>query len=62
MTTAAIATSDYTVTSLLSAAIGFVMEALTNGDVPLACNLLSQTVMATSISVLFSIVTMVTGP
>ena len=40
MTTA----TDYTVTSILSAAAGFVLEALMNKDVPLACNLLSQMV------------------
>ena len=44
MTMATIATSDYTVTSILSAAVGFVLEALMNKDILLACNLLSQMV------------------
>lgn len=45
MTTATIATSDCTtLRSLLSAGVGFVIEALINGDVSLACNLLSQMV------------------
>ena len=44
MTAATIATSDYTVSSILSAAMGFVLEAFMKEDVMLACNLLSQMV------------------
>ena len=44
MTTATIETSDYTVSSILSAAVGFVLEALMKEDVTQACNLLSQMV------------------
>ena len=59
MTTVPIATGDYTVTSLLCAAVGYVLEALINDDVLLACNLLSQ--MVTHKFLLFTTVTMVTG-
>ena len=48
MTTVNIATIDYTVTSILSAAVGFVLEALINEDVPLAFNFLSQMVTCNS--------------
>ena len=44
MTTATIATGDFTVTSVLSAGVGYVIEALMSGDIPLACNLLAQMV------------------
>lgn len=59
MTTATIATSDYTVRSLLSAGVGYAIEALINEGVPLTCNLLSQMVFC--ILLLFTVVTMVTG-
>lgn len=38
------ATADCTITSILAAGIGFVIEALISEDIPLACNLLSQMV------------------
>ena len=44
MTTATLATGDYTVTSILSAGMGYVIEALISEDISLACNLLSQMV------------------
>lgn len=39
--------SDYTITSILSVAVGYVIEVLISNDVPLACNLLSQMVTVT---------------
>jgi len=44
MPTAAIATVNNSITSLLSSCVGFVVEALVTKDVMLACNLLSQMV------------------
>ena len=44
MTTATIATGDFTVASILSAGVGYVIEALMSEDISLACNLLAQMV------------------
>lgn len=59
MTTATTETGDHTVRSILAAGVGFVIEGLMSGDIPLAHNLLSQ--MVSCVLLLFTVVTMVTA-